>query len=180
MKTGMEKGKIYKNACTIDGKPYDLEFVSYSCKPWNCGFGGDLFNGDIEETVYKCPLCGEGKLVRVDENTPGDRDHWAMSRCEKCNPSGLVYKIKSGCVMDFITKSALEVAEKVKEEQDELSKALDCDYYDLLMYAKMGILPNVLKDHLADVKAFSEFEDEDEDEDFDEVDYWEGEYLVDP
>lgn len=152
----MKKGEIFKNACIIDGKPYDLELVSYSCKPWD----GDL-GGDIEETVYKCPLCGEGKLVRVDENTPGDRDHWAAIRCEKCNPGGLVYKTKSGYVMDFITRTPLEIAEEVNEEHELISKTFNRSYFDIIHDMKWG--------------NFKLDCDDDDDEDNDYVDWYDDE-----
>lgn len=93
----------------IDGKEYELsERIDYDVQPWY-GF----CEGEIITQTYRCPLCGEGKYVHVDEDTPGDRDHFCWLDCEKCNPDHLKYT-NSGILSSWDLRSMSD--EEVKEK----------------------------------------------------------------
>lgn len=87
--------------CTIDGKEYNLEVIKRETR--------DFMGGDIVTTTYKCPLCGEGTARRIDENTPGDRDHSFYIDCENCNPGHNVFERADCDCMNLKTRTALEV-----------------------------------------------------------------------
>lgn len=76
----------------IDGKEYILIPIKKEEMKWEPFGPKGMFAGTIYTEEYKCPLCGKGKYVHVDEDTPGDRDHYSYLACENCNPGGKLYR----------------------------------------------------------------------------------------
>lgn len=75
----------------INGKDYELIPVETDSSNWS-PFGSDgPFAGDIITRRYKCPLCGKGLYVHVEEDTPGDRDSYSYLDCKNCDPDRIIY-----------------------------------------------------------------------------------------
>lgn len=75
----------------IDGKEYGLIPLEEETERWEPFGATGMFAGTISTRKYKCPLCGKGIYVHVDEDTPGDRDHYSYLECENCDPERVLY-----------------------------------------------------------------------------------------
>lgn len=78
------------NKIMIDDKEYELEFIDRKSRSWCCG-------GEIITSYYKCPLCGQGLLIHVNEDTPGDRGSFLYLECDNCDPEHLYERDYMNC-----------------------------------------------------------------------------------
>lgn len=98
----------------IDNKEYELTEVDTKATDWEPFGKNGMFAGEIIMKKYKCPLCNRGYFVHVDENTPGDRDHYSYLDCKKCDPDGLLYTNTYNSSWD-LRKRTQEEIEDVKK-----------------------------------------------------------------
>lgn len=98
------------SAIKIDGKEYELERVDETIEEWD----NDCYSGEIITIKYKCPLCGKGLYIHVDEDIPGDRDHYSYLDCENCDPDREIY--------DNPFESSWDLVKRTKEQIEELRK----------------------------------------------------------
>lgn len=126
----------------IDGKEYKLEEINYESHHYpgiDIGEDFNLFEGQINKTYYKCPLCGKGQIIYVDEDTPGDRDHYTIFDCKHCNPNGLVYTPIDSFYAhpDFKKRTPEEVAIAAAEKWEYMTKGFNPKYYSAEDYRKV-------------------------------------------
>lgn len=94
----------------IDDKEYTLIPLKRDEQKWEPFGPGGAFAGTISTQKYKCPLCGKGMYVHVDENTPGDRDSYSYLECENCDPEQVLYSNAGLSSWDLKTNTPEEVA----------------------------------------------------------------------
>lgn len=163
----------------IDGKEYKLEEINHESHHYpgvDIGEDFNLFEGEIYKTYYKCPLCGKGQIIYVDEDTPGDRDHYTIFKCEHCNPGGLVYTPVDSLYAhpDFRKRTPEEVAIAAAEKWGHMTKGFMPEYYSAKDYKKVCNENQNLREqkmtmlsYIEDKEAlfdflYSEIEDDDE------------------
>lgn len=103
----------------IDGKEYTLIPIKEKEEKWEPFGPTGMFAGTISTKKYKCPLCGKGMYVHVDEDTPGDRDHYSYLECENCDPEQVLYS-NTGVSSWDLKKNTPEEIKRIKEMRDKI------------------------------------------------------------
>ena len=110
----------------IDGKEYGLIPLEEGTGKWEPFGATGMFAGTITTRKYKCPLCGKGEYVHVDEDTPGDRDHYSYLNCENCDPERVLYH---SAIIDSwnLEKNSPEEIEHIRamREKTQLGEEVD-------------------------------------------------------
>ena len=97
------------NEIIIDNKEYELKKADTEVVDWEPFGKNGMFAGEIRTEKYICPLCGKGYFIHVDEDTPGDRDHYSYLDCEECDPDRLIYTNTSNSSWDLRKRTSEEI-----------------------------------------------------------------------